>query len=473
MLAAILLASCCLTSTGPKPLGAGHRNAGSAPDTTEIARILADRFAAYPGVGVVVGVIDSAGRSILSHGVYGKDDPRPVDGNTVFEIGSITKSFVTLLLTDMAVNGELRLDDPVQSLLPASVRVPRRGEKQITLLHLATNVSGLPDNPLEVFPTRYQDFHDGYAATEAELYELLNRHQLTRDPGEKLGHSNVGMGLLGHALARRAGVPLPKLLETRITGPLGMASTRFVATAEMKRRRASGHDAYLRPIGDLEMGALAGAGSLKSTVNDLLALVAAELGDRPGPLAKAMALQLSAARVPLGPYKMALQMVMADHPGGGEVVFTNGGTFGAQSFVGFDRARKVGFVALVNATGPARLVDDIGLHVLTGSPLKRIGPPPPPQAERHAIALAPDVLERYVGRYRLGPEEEIVVTRDGSHLLVQLPGQGPYEVFPESATEFFWKVVDAQLVFQGGSRGPAASLTMRMAGQDRSATRVP
>lgn len=449
--------------------------APSVPDTADIARILAERFAAYPGVGVVVGIIDAGGRRIVARGVQSARDPRPVDGNTVFEIGSITKSFTTLILTDMVSKGELGMNDPVQRFLPTTVRVPRRGNKEITLAHLATNVSGLPDNPIDVFPTRYEDFHAGYVATEAELLELLNRYELTSDPGEKMGHSNVGTGLLGYALARHAGMSYSALLEARVTGPLGMPSTRLTVTPDMARRRATGHDSYLRPIGDLEMGALSGAGSLKSTVNDLLQLVAAELSDAPGPLKNALAAQLNAVRLPLGPYQMALQMIIAKGPSG-DMVFTNGGTFGAQSFVGFDQQRKIGVVALVNATGWARLVDDIGMYVLTGKPVRQLPPPSPPPVERRVVAVSPETLERYVGRYRVAPGEEVVIMRDGSRLFAQLTGQAFYQIFAESTTEFFWKVVDGQLAFQNGASGPAPSLTMHMAhlnGQAKVATRVP
>src|SRR5208282_6653258 len=95
-------------------------------------------------VGIVVGLVDEHGSSIVSYGKMDDGASPEVNGNTLFEIGSITKTFTALLLQDMIERGEMKLDDSVAKYLPQSVKMPTRNGKEITLLQLATHTSGLP-----------------------------------------------------------------------------------------------------------------------------------------------------------------------------------------------------------------------------------------------------------------------------------------------------------------------------------------
>src|SRR5437016_9721295 len=121
------------------------------------------------------------------------------------------------------------------------------------------------------------------------LYEFLSTYQLSRDIGSQYEYSNLGGGLLGHALALRAGMSYEDLVESRICAPLGMNSTRITLTPEMKGRLAGGHNAALETVENWDLPTLAGAGALRSTANDLLTFVAANLGYTKSPLASAMA----------------------------------------------------------------------------------------------------------------------------------------------------------------------------------------
>src|SRR5450759_869092 len=116
--------------------------------STEIRDVLVNRVdESRKAVGIVVGTIGPNGRDITSYGKLAKDRPGAPDGDTIFEIGSITKVFTSLLLADMVERGEVTLDTPVAKLLPADVKVPSRNGKQITLLDLSMQVSGLPRMP--------------------------------------------------------------------------------------------------------------------------------------------------------------------------------------------------------------------------------------------------------------------------------------------------------------------------------------
>src|SRR5262245_29617495 len=98
------------------------------PSDEEIRRMLVQRIdESRQSVGIVVGIIEPQGRRIISYGALAKDDKRPLNGDTIFEIGSITKVFTSLLLSDMTLHGEVTLTDPAAKYLPAGVRMPERG----------------------------------------------------------------------------------------------------------------------------------------------------------------------------------------------------------------------------------------------------------------------------------------------------------------------------------------------------------
>ena len=160
------------------------QSTGGAPaplSDADITRILAERIdAQQQSVGIVVGVLEPGGRRVLSHGHPAKGDPRRVDGDTVFEIGSITKVFTALLLADAVERGEVALSDPVTRYLPASVKVPQRG-RAITLGDLASHVSGLPRLPTNMASTNPRNPYADY--TVDQLYAFLSGYELPRDAG--------------------------------------------------------------------------------------------------------------------------------------------------------------------------------------------------------------------------------------------------------------------------------------------------
>ncbi|HWU54850.1 MAG TPA: serine hydrolase, partial [Rhizomicrobium sp.] len=153
----------------------------SVPSDADIGKILAERIDVQKqGVGMVVGVIDPKGRRIISHGALNQGDPRPLNGDSEFEIGSITKVFTSLILADMVKRGEVSLDDPIAKYLPASVKMPSRNGKEITLRDLSTHYSGLPRMPSNFTP---QDPENPYADYSVEqMYQFLSGYTLPRDP---------------------------------------------------------------------------------------------------------------------------------------------------------------------------------------------------------------------------------------------------------------------------------------------------
>ncbi len=183
------------------------------------------RLAGTPAnVGLVVGVVDADGRRIFCRGGAGRPDGGPLDGDTLFEIGSTTKALTCLLLADMAERGEPALDDPVERFLPADVRLAQPDGRPITLEALATHTSGLPhDADNYAAHDRFNPFAD---FTVPRLYVFLRRWGPCDGAAGLHQYSNVGMGLLGNTRWRcHAGVDFETLVRTRIDEPLGMRST--------------------------------------------------------------------------------------------------------------------------------------------------------------------------------------------------------------------------------------------------------
>jgi serine-type D-Ala-D-Ala carboxypeptidase/endopeptidase len=436
------------------------------PSDAEIRDILVQRIdVMHRSLGIVVGVVDANGRRVVAYGHLNQGDSRPLNGETIFEIGSATKVFTSLLLSEMVQRGEVALDDPVAKYLPSDVKVPERDGKQITLVDLATHTSGLPRLPTNFAP---QDMNNPYVDyTVDDLYQFLSSYQLPRDPGAKYEYSNLGGGLLGLALSRRAAMSYGELVQKNICDPLGMNGTRIELTPEMEARLAVGHNAAMQPVANWEFGpATAGAGALRSDADDMLTFVAANLGYVKTPLAPAMAAMLKVRR-PTG--TQGLEVALGWHVltnGGNEIIWHNGGTGGYRSFIGFNPRTRVGVVALSNAEVPEG-VDDIGRHLLDSKlPLMK------PASEHKEVQVDSKIFDGYVGTYQLAPNVFFWITRDGDHLFAQLTGQAKYEIFPESDKDFFYKVVDAQITFVTDSNGKATALILHQNGLDQRAERV-
>jgi len=437
-------------------------SAQSWPNDSAVKATLQQRLASKPGVGIVVATVEKGKPAkIVTAGTTGSKTS--LDGNTAFEIGSITKVFTTALLADMVQRGEVRLDDPISKYLPSTVRVPARGGKQITLLDLATQSSGLPRLPNNLKPADMTNPYAGYSVQQ--LYAFLSSYELPRDIGAQFEYSNLGVGLLGHVLSLRAGKSYEALVTERILGPLKMNDTRIVFTPEMREHLAAGHDAAGGVVANWDLPTLAGAGALRSTVNDMAKFLAANLDSASGPVGRALATAHTPRREAERQMKIGLGWLTLNQFGA-PLVWHNGQTGGYHSFIGFDPAKARGIVILINQ---GVSIDDIGLHVLDER--FRVTTVTAPK-NRREIAVNPAVLDAYVGVYRLAPEFEIAITKEGASLFAQATGQEKLQLFAESETEFFLKIVDAQISFVKDPSGKVDQLILHQGGANVPGKRV-
>jgi serine-type D-Ala-D-Ala carboxypeptidase/endopeptidase len=344
--------------------------ASPVPSSAEIRQLLVDRIdTLHDSVGIVVGVIEPQGRRVVAYGKMGAADPRPVTADTLYEIGSITKVFTSLLLADAVQRGEVALTDAVARYLPPTVSVPSRNGRTIALQDLASHTSGLPRLPGNMKPRDPANPYADY--TVDQLYSFLSTLTLSRDIGAQYEYSNLGGGLLGHVLARRAGVDYESLVRVRITGPLAMTSTAIALSPDLKPRLATGHNQALQPVPNWDLPTLAGAGALRSDVNDLLTFLSAALGYTPSPLQPAFA-AMTKPRWPTGAPEREVALgwhVFTAH--GREIIWHNGGTAGYRTFIGYDPNARTGVVVLSNAGTPMGQ-DDLGRYLLDqNAPLRR------------------------------------------------------------------------------------------------------
>ena len=440
------------------------------PTDAEIRTILTDRIDKLEqGIGIVVGVIDANGRRFISHGHFSVADPRPVSDDTIFEIGSCTKVFTSTILAIMVQRGEVSLDDPVAKYLPPEVKIPQRGGKQITLVDLATHTSGLPRLPSSSADFWARNIDNPYADYPvAEIYRFLSGHQLTRDIGAKFEYSNLGAGLLGLALAHRAGMDYETLVRTYITGPLQMENTRGALSPAMKAQLAPSHNFMHQPVPIWDMPeAFAGAGGLRSDAQDMLTFLAVHLGYGDWPLSAALPAMTKVRRASDSPtVERALGWAVTKLQAH-EIVWHSGGSGGHASFMGFDPKTRVGVVVLSNILIPD--VEDIGMHLLDPSlPLAKLTP----FVHRTAIPLTAEIIDRYVGVYQVKPGLSFTFTRESGRMFSKFSDQRKLEMLAEGERQFFLRDMDAQFTFETDRKGRGTTVTLYQLGHRMKAKRV-
>ncbi len=330
---------------------------GAFPGNDEIRRRLDERLARGGGVGVVVGLLEADGtRRFVAAGSSGNGVP--LDEHALFEIGSVTKPFTATLLADMVARGEVSLDDAVARYLPAGTRVPERNGRAITLATLATHTAGLPRNPTNLRPADPKDPFEDYGL--ARLYEFLATCELPRDPGESWSYSNVGFGLLGHALERRAGTTYAKLLAGRVLAPLGMTETSVGLDPALQRKAVQGYDEAFAPAPMWDLGPLPAAGAIRSTASDMLSFAAANLSAESDRLHAAMR-AAHAPRVPMKDDQRVGLAWMVARPKARTITWHWGGTGGFRSYLGLDLEGRRAVVILTNAS---QMWNDFGHNLL-------------------------------------------------------------------------------------------------------------
>ncbi len=345
----------------------------------DLPGVLGQEFAplvrAWPQGGVVVGVLDHGQREVMAFGSAKAD--------SIFEIGSVTKTFTSLALAQMVAQKKVTLDEPVRELLPAGW-VTKPAGQEITLLDLATHHSGLPRLPDNLKPASMADPYADYGPEKLEAF--LKEHGVARPEKTEFLYSNLGAGLLGFALAQKAGLPYAELIRQEVTGPMGLKDTVITLSPEQQQRFIQGYTGSHDAQGPWHLNALAGAGALRSTAADLLTYsdylmhperLKGKQGDGET-LTEAIPLALEPRADVAGGAKIALAWVTRPEE---QTYSHDGGTGGYSSLVIFDLKKDRAIVVLYNCLdlmpGRPQLTELVVANVsalLDGKPAMELGP---------------------------------------------------------------------------------------------------
>jgi CubicO group peptidase (beta-lactamase class C family) len=320
------------------------------PPLDAVVRLHGEQFVAEkPYLATVIGVTTPRGRQVWGFGGIDKNGRRVVpDGKTVYEIGSITKTFTGTLLAQLVREGKVQVDDPVQKHLPAGWTMPTRDDRQISLLHLTTHTSSLPRMPPAFGPflVLTSSVNDPYSRYEDENLRLtLSQIELDRPIGSRFEYSNLGVGLLGQVLANAAGErDASSLFESRMLQPLHLTDTTFEPNEEQAARLAPPFKAGGAAAHTWHFESLKACGGLRSTADDMLTYAEAALGRSETPLRPAFDLAMQPWRqtcegdrsIGFGWFVQPMELP-AGHDGksvNGRLIWHNGATGGYTSFLG-------------------------------------------------------------------------------------------------------------------------------------------
>jgi CubicO group peptidase (beta-lactamase class C family) len=428
--------------------------ASAASISDRVRKHLRDRVAVGESPGIIIGVADRQGQIFASAGAPRLDaQGRPLDEKTVFEIGSITKTFTALLLQMAVDGGMVRMNEQVKKQLSPGLDLGAH-VGGISLLQLATHRSGLPRMPDNFRPANPKNPYADYS--QDQFFDWLRKVNL----GEPhFSYSNAGMGLLGQLLEIRSGSKFESLMRTWIAVPLGLNDTVVSLSAEQRRRSATPYsEGTALPMWDIPT--LAGAGALRSTASDVLRWSSLHAGIIDSPLRSAMEeVQSSQGKSGPGTGKVAIGWLIRPSSQG-NLVWHSGGTGGTRAWTGFNRRAGRSVVVLANSSV---IVDDIGFHLLD--------PDLPMRTPRKVAPASASLLRRCEGIFQIG-KSQMTIKPDGSRLSVQITGQTLNPAYWEGNLSFFFRAVDAQLSFEEGADGKMKAVVLHQNGKNQRGERL-
>jgi len=311
-------------------------------------------------VSISVGIIKNGTTHTYNYGETRKGNGQLPNMGTIYEIASISKTFTATLLAWYVNEGTLNLNDPIIKYLPDSVAA-NPALKDIKLVNLSNHTSGLQGLPANFSEQKnYSDANPYKNYTRQMLFSYLKNCSLTTTPGTKYAYSNLAVGLLGIILEHVTGKPYEQLVTEIICRPLGMKSTlqHFYPLIASRFVAVYNEDARQTPAWDFD--ALAACGSLRSTINDLLIYVRANMSKSDSKLSKAMELahQITFnngdSQVALGWHIIKVNGV--------SYIFHNGGTEGSSSFLAYNVEKGLAVVLLSNAGAST---DNTGVGIIS------------------------------------------------------------------------------------------------------------
>ena len=370
-----------------------------------------------------------------------------------FRLGSITKQFTAASILLLEERGKLSTSDLVKKYIPVA---PAAWDK-VTLYNLLTHTSGIPS---------FTDFPD-YRSTEStpttseKLVARFRDKPLDFQPGEKWKYSNSGYVLLGYLLEKISGQTYQEFVEQNIFEPLGMNDSGYDANSAIILHRAYGYAPGPNgPVnaGYVDMTIPFSAGALYSTTHDLLRWEQGLFGGK--------VLSATSLKKMTTPFKENYACGLMVHAvNGRQIIEHGGGIEGFNTDLAYYPDDKLTVVVLANLNGGAP--EEIATKLAAVAHGEKVVLP----SERKEIAVSPAVLAPYVGTYQLAATFSVVITAERGQLMAQATNQPKFPLFAESETEFFLKVVDAEIEFFKNDKGEVTHLVLHQGGHDATGTK--
>ncbi len=387
------------------------------------------------------------------YGMANLEHSVPNTPRTKFRLGSITKQFAATAILQLEERGKLKVEDAICQYVPECPD----SWKPITIHHLLTHTSGIRN--VTALPSYRRDMM--LPSPPLQTMKRFRDLPLDFDPGTKFSYSNSGYVVLAIIVEKASGESWDAFLRKNIFDPAGMHDSGHDTFAAVLPHRASGYELAAgkwihSPYHDMEMPT--GGGDLYSTVEDMYRWDLALQGEK--------ILSAASKQKMYTPFKDNYAYGWAvDQQSGRKRIGHNGGISGfVTAFARFPDERAV-VVILSNFTGSPMAPLTRAMTAILFDEKYQL------PSERTEIKVDPKIYDAYVGKYELRPGFVLTVTREGDRLMTQATGQGKVEVFPESETKFFLKVIDAQVTFHRGADGKVGSLTLHQGG-DRVAKRI-
>jgi CubicO group peptidase (beta-lactamase class C family) len=396
------------------------------------------------------------GKVIFSKG-YGMANAEwdiPNTPQTKFRLGSITKQFTAASILLLQERGKLGVQDPICKYI---ADCPKAWEP-ITIHHLLTHTSGIPSYTDVKSPEEFRKLSLAPVAVTG-FVDSFKPKPLEFTPGERMKYNNSGYFMLGYIIEKVSGQSYEAFLQENIFTPLKLADTGYDTHDRILKHRATGYSMRkaARINSDyLDMTVPYAAGSLYSTVEDLFAWNEALFSD------KLLSAKSREAMMTVDKNNYAYGLAV-NQQFNRKMILHGGGINGFNTMLARFPEEKITVVVLRNADygnpGPGKISNDLAA-ILLGEKYEI-------PRERVAIKVDPKIFDAYVGEYELAPNRIFTISREGDRLMSALTGQPQVELFPESETKFFLKVVDAQFTFVKDDKGAVTHLILHQGGDQK------
>jgi len=422
--------------------------------------------------GAEVGIY-SRGQILLAKG-YGLADIElnvPVKPDTIFQSGSVGKQFVSAAMMMLVEEGKVGLDDSITKYFPDAPA----SWKPVLIKNMLSHTSGLAEYETDERTAPNGPFYIRLDFTEDELLKKTEALPMDFAPGEKWAYRNTNYMLLGILIHKLTGMFYADYLAEKIFKPLGMTSTRLISDADIIPNRASGYEIH----GDKLQNQTWVSPTFNSTADGTLYFNVLDIAKWDGALyGTSLLKQSSLDRIwtvyPLNdgkpnPANYGFAWAI-DAINGHKVIEHSGAWQGFTCSISRFVDDNLTVVVLTNLDAGHSHTGSM-VHHIAGMLNPALAPPPP--KEHKEVSVDPKIFDAYVGKYELIPGFDLSVTREGDQIFLQATGQPKVQMFPESNTQFFLKVVEAEITFVvGGSGGNATELILHQSGIDQHAKRV-